>query len=381
MHSTDLEGRVVKKYPVTISTGFALFSMFFGSGNLVFPLLVGKESGGHYLLASLGIILTGVLIPFLGVFAMVLYRGDLEKFFSCFGKKGALFFSLLALSLMGPFGVLARCLTVAHGTIALLLPGASLALTNSLLCALIYFITIRKNRILSILGLYLTPLLLLSIVLIIVSACLHEKIASPVEGGKLLAFNYGFFQGYQTMDLLASFFFSGFIISQLCNRLQEAEYVKVFFNSALVGATLLSSVYSALVLLGWIYTPLLEKAPPQEMLGMIAIKSMRAMAIPCVGLTLFACLTTAVVLTSLFSDFFRRRLYSTTQSRSLFLTLSIGFVVSLLDFEGIAGFIAPLLEIVYPALIVLTLCNTVRREAKPSHWPFTLTLLATYLYR
>ncbi|MBA2728840.1 MAG: branched-chain amino acid transport system II carrier protein, partial [Parachlamydiaceae bacterium] len=38
------------------TTGFALFSMFFGSGNLVFPITVGQESQGHYLLAALGIV-------------------------------------------------------------------------------------------------------------------------------------------------------------------------------------------------------------------------------------------------------------------------------------------------------------------------------------
>lgn len=88
-----------------VSTGFALFSMFFGSGNLVFPITVDQESEGHYLLAALGILFTGVVVPFLGVLGMMLYKGDIYSFFSCFGKKGTFLFSFLALALMGPFGV------------------------------------------------------------------------------------------------------------------------------------------------------------------------------------------------------------------------------------------------------------------------------------
>lgn len=124
---------------LVVSTGFALFSMFFGSGNLVFPITVGQESEGHYLLAAFGILFTGVVVPFLGVLGMMLYKGDIYSFFSCFGKKGTFLFSFLALALMGPFGVLARCLTVAHGALLLLLPNASLPLTSLLLCFVIYF--------------------------------------------------------------------------------------------------------------------------------------------------------------------------------------------------------------------------------------------------
>jgi len=67
---------------LVVSVGFALFSMFFGSGNLVFPLQVGVESGGHYVLASLGVLLTCVIFPLLGMLGMMLYRGDVGAFFA-----------------------------------------------------------------------------------------------------------------------------------------------------------------------------------------------------------------------------------------------------------------------------------------------------------
>lgn len=368
-----------------VSTGFALFSMFFGSGNLVFPITVGQESEGHYLLAALGILFTGVVVPFLGVLGMMLYKGDIYSFFNCFGKKGAFLFSFLALALMGPFGVFARCLTVAHGALLLLLPNASLPLTSLLMCIVIYFLTVNKNKIVTTLGTVLTPFLLLAIAMIAFFGLNQGTLPKITTSNGWNALKNGFFQGYQTMDLLAAFFFSQFVIKHLHSKLSsndgESSLLKHFYKSSLIGAGILSSVYFALVLLGWIYSPLLTHTPPQEMLGVIAIESLGTIAAPCVCLAvLFACLTTAIVLASLFADFLRSEVTKEKigNKQALLISLGIGFIVSTFDFAGIARFLSPILEAVYPALIALTLVNIANKffGVKSSHWPFTLTLAA-----
>ena len=200
----------MKNLLLVISTGFALFSMFFGSGNLVFPITVGCESAGHYFAATGGILFTGVIVPFLGVLGMMLYQADIAQFFRYFGKKGIFIFSFAALALMGPFGVLARCLTVAHGALLLLVPNASLIVTSLLLSIAIYLLAANKNRIVTVLGTFLTPFLLVAIALIGVFGLSQEPMAvsqsDPAAAWQAL--RNGFFQGYQTMDLLAAFFFS-----------------------------------------------------------------------------------------------------------------------------------------------------------------------------
>lgn len=371
---------------LVVSTGFALFSMFFGSGNLVFPITVGQESEGHYLLAALGILFTGVIVPFLGVLGMMLFKGDIYSFFSCFGRKGTFIFSFLALALMGPFGVLARCLTVAHGALLLLFPNASLPLTSFILCIVIYFLAVNKNKIVTTLGTVLTPFLLLAIAMIAFFGLSQGALPeSTTSSNGWDALKNGFFQGYQTMDLLAAFFFSQFVIKHLHGKLSpndgETSLLKHFYKSSLIGAGILSSVYFVLVLLGWIYSPLLTHTPPQEMLGMIAIASLGTIAAPCVCLAvLFACLTTAIVLASLFADFLRSEVTKEKigSKQALLITLGIGFAVSTFDFAGIARFLGPVLETIYPALIALTLVNITNKffGLKPSHWPFTLTLAA-----
>ncbi|MBM3198202.1 MAG: hypothetical protein FJZ58_02975 [Chlamydiae bacterium] len=375
----------MKKIFLVCSVGFALFSMFFGSGNLVFPLVVGKESGGHALLAALGIILTGVVVPFLGVFGMMLYGGDLKKFFHCMGKTGTFIFSLLALGLMGPFGVLARCFTVAHGAVQTIAPTIPLLVTSAVFCLAIYFVTVNKNKIVPALGSILTPILLASIAAIAFFA-FKEAFGATVEVNNLLvsqegrwaSFANGFVQGYQTMDLLAAFFFSTFVIQHLR---ETKEGTSLFLRSALLGGGVLSCVYMILVLLGGFYAPTLAAVHPQEMLGRIAIQTLGPLGAPCLCVAVvLACFTTAVVLASLFADFLHKEVFKekTHHRYPLMITLLIGLVISSFGFSGIARYLGPLVELIYPALIMLTLGNIAHKfwGIRNSHWPVTLTLAA-----
>jgi LIVCS family branched-chain amino acid:cation transporter len=376
---------IMKTKWLVLSTGFALFSMFFGSGNLVFPITVGQESGGHYLLSAFGIIFTGVLVPSLGVFGVMLYKGNIDQFFSSFGKKGVFLFSFLALALMGPFGVLARCLTVAHGALLLLVPNVSLELTSALLCLTIFVLTLNRSKIVTILGSILTPFLLISIASISFFGLSQGELSSTSEVTQWSALKNGFFQGYQTMDLLAAFFFSKFVIGHLYSNPKTASdetlLHKVFLKASMIGGGILSIIYYALVLLGWNYSPILLNQPPQEMLGIIAMASLGSYAAPCVCVAvIFACMTTAIILTSLFADFIRTEVSQNKlgNAPALLITLAISFFVSTLDFAGIAKFLGPILEMVYPALIALTLFNIANKYwgVKSTHWPFTVTLVA-----
>jgi LIVCS family branched-chain amino acid:cation transporter len=378
----------MNKKSFALTTGFALFSMFFGSGNLVFPIAVGQVHANASLYAALGIILTGVLVPFLGVYGMSLFHGSTTRFFSSLGKHGPFWFSLLALSLMGPFGVMARCLTVAHGSIQLLLPEAGLVPTSLGLCAVIYACTSHKTRIVQLLGSYLTPVLLLSILGLTYMGLIHAP-AQLSTDFSWSALKEGFLKGYQTMDLLAAFFFSKFIIQHLDtlfpgekHRLQKQ---RTLFMASCLGAGLLAVVYLFMVLLGSIFSESLAAVPAEEMIGKIALMTLGQYAGPllCV-LVVLACLTTAIVLTSLFAHFVNEKIfhYKLGESNSLILTLLIGFLVSTLDFAGIAAFIGPILEFSYPALIVLTLVNIAHKKWQTplSHWPATITLLTRFFY-
>jgi branched-chain amino acid:cation transporter, LIVCS family len=370
---------------IIVSTGFAMFSMFFGSGNLVFPITVGKESEGHFLLAALGIILTGVVMPFLGAIAMMLYNGDSKRFFGTMGKSATFWFPFLSLSLMGPFGVLARCITVAHGSFRILIPETSLWAFSLIFCLLVFLITLRKNTIIPLLGSYLTPLLLLLLAGITFFGLTSATFPSSLANGQMKALTNGFIQGYQTMDLLAAFFFSSFVIQHLAKyvisgKKEETPTPIIFVKSSLVGGSILAIVYLALVILGNLYSIELTHTAPTEMLGIIAQKVLGQWAAPVVCATIFlACLTTAVVLATLFADFLKIEISQKklTAWQALAITLVIAFFVSTLEFSGIAKFLGPILETIYPALITLTIVNMANQlwGTPMLRWPVAATFL------
>lgn len=372
-----------------VSVGFALFSMFFGSGNLVFPLTVGMESAGHFELAALGIFLTGVVMPFVGVLAMILFKGDSREFFGVMGKPATFWFPLIALSLMGPFGVLARCITVAHGSFGLLFPEVSLILFSLIFCAVIFLTTLNKTKIVSLLGTVLTPFLLLALTVIVFFGVWHGQPSEVVSGQEWKAFQNGFFQGYQTLDLLAAFFFSTFVIKHLKEGLQgegenaQGQMLRMFFKAALVGAGLLTLVYGGLVFLGSTYAVDLQDIPPQEMFGTVANKVLGVWSAPIVCLAVvLACFTTAMVLASLFADFLRDEVTDKKMPAGLamLVTLAIAFSVSTLEFAGIARFLAPILETLYPAMILLTVLNICSKlwNWKARRWPIVLAFVAKF---
>ena len=269
---------------------------------------------------------------------------------------------------MGPFGVLARCLTVVHGAVQLLVPSASLLITSIVLSIAVYLFTVNKSKIISILGIWLTPALLLSIGAVAYFGLKSGFSTETIGSQSWEVFKNGFFQGYQTMDLLAAFFFSTFVIQQLKGTSKdESSMLKVFLKSSVLGAGILSLVYVALVTLGWAYAPQLAGVAPQEMLGQIALNALGSFAAPCVCIVvILACLTTAIALTSLFADFLRTEVSRNKigHKTSLIVTLAIGILVSTLQFSGIAKFLGPLLEMAYPALIALTIVNIVLKLRK-----------------
>lgn len=371
----------MKRYSLIISTGFAMFSMFFGSGNLVFPILVGKESEGHFLLAALGIVLTGVLVPFMGVGAMMLYKGDNRSFFGSLGKLAKFWLPFIILGLMGPFGVLARCITVAHGSFKLLFPSLTLPLFSVLFCLLTFFITTNKSKIVPVLGKWLTPFLLVSLFAIAGFGYYYSAPVQIESGDWQKAFSNGIFQGYQTMDLLAGFFFSTFVIRHLETHSDGSSMTRQFIKSSLIGGGLLSVVYLLLVYLGSAYGTTLNGVAPQEMLGLIAQQALGSYSAPivCTAVVL-ACFTTAVVLATLFAEFLENEVSQKKLSPlwAMAITLGIAFLVSTLDFAGIARFLGPILEAIYPALIVMTVLNVCTKiwGTKERRWPIALTLAA-----
>ena len=240
----------------------------------------------------------------------------------------------------------------------------------------------------SVLGSFLTPFLLISLTAIFCCGFFFGSMPDTLAGSAFDSFQNGFLNGYQTMDLLAAFFFSTVIIQHMNEKNKtfagEAVAFKSFLQATFIGGALLSLVYFALVFLGATYSQQLVGVPPQALLGVVAKEAMGAGSAPVVCMAIvLACFTTAVVLTTLFADFFKEKITNNRApgALSVALTLGIAFFVSTLNFSGIASFLGPIVEAVYPALIVLTIVNIASElwGTKQHKWPVFATLAAKLL--
>jgi LIVCS family branched-chain amino acid:cation transporter len=364
-------------YKTVLTAGFAMFSMFFGSGNLVFPLLVGKESLHQYPLAIVGFIATAVFVPFLGLIGMVLFDGNYRSYFDKLGKIPAFLLIAIILMLIGPFGVVPRCVTVAYGGFNLLFPSLPFMVFSLLFCGLIIACIWTKSRIIDIIGLFLTPFKLGGIVILIVFGLWFAGTADQGEASSSGVFTEALFKGYQTMDLMAAFFFSSAIVYYLRSHLSGQDdnktLVKMSIGASFMGALLLTVVYIGFISLGAKYAPYLQEAQPEHLLVAIGGHALGYFARPIIAIILaVGCLATAVILSTLFVDFLQNDVSKERLGRpqAIFITMAITFAVSLLGFSKLMVILSTILDVAYPALIALAVMNIL---AKVTPTPYNYT--------
>ena len=367
-----------------------MFAMFFGSGNLVFPLALGAQCLDQAAAGTVGLLLTAVAVPFLGLIGITLYHGDREHFFGRIGRIPALILSLIILSLMGPFGVAARCIIVAYGGLELILPDVNFDLFSITFCLVTFILVWNYHRIVPIIGRVLTPWLLVGIFVLTCVGLWKAPTAPMGELSNLTAFLKGLKQGYQTMDLLAAFFFSAATIYYLKTHLEDKHDTKTLLKLSLatsfVGAGLLALVYIGFVQLGASYANQLANIHPEGALVAIAEYTLGPLAVPIASATIMlACLTTTAILVSLFAEFLNHTLTNDYLGRhpAIGITLFITYCTSRLGFTALSVYLDLALQIAYPALIALVLANILAIFApiRISKWAFWVTLAISLIFR
>jgi LIVCS family branched-chain amino acid:cation transporter len=204
-------------------------------------------------------------------------------------------------------------------------------------------------------------------------------------------FLHGLREGYNTMDLLAAFFFSSIILNILRLRLGEERkdaksYLKTAFHASIVGVILLASIYIGFSYLAAIHGSDLATISKDALLANIAMRIVGPHAGPLVCLTIgLACLTTAIALISAFTDFVQKEIFEGKIAYEIVLIGALGltFFVSTFEFTGISAFLGPILEICYPGLILLTFLNIAYRikNFRPIKTPVFLTFaVSAFLY-
>lgn len=240
----------------TIFVSSMLFGMFFGAGNLIFPVSMGQLAGSNMWYAVAGFLITGVGLPLLGVAALGISRKDgLLEVSSCIGKRYGIFFTCALYLTIGPFFAIPRCATVAFSVgIESMLPSTdysvALAVFSVLFFAITLFFSLRPGKILVWIGKILNPLFLCFLAILIVRALIVPMgtISEVIPTGEYAsgAFFTGLLEGYNTMDALAGLAF-GIIVVNVIRGLDVTEPGAIAKNT--VKAGVFSSILMAVIYL------------------------------------------------------------------------------------------------------------------------------------
>lgn len=348
-----------------------LFGLFFGAGNLIFPIHMGQMAGANVWVSVLGFLVTGVGLPLLGVAALGISRSTgLFDLSSKAGKPYGLFFTCLLYLTIGPFFAIPRCATTSF-TVGLeqILPNNGRERLYLFLFTLAFFATalifsLFPGKILTVVGKILNPCFLLFLgVLVAVSLISPSAAVSDVapQGDYVSKpFFTGFLDGYNTMDALAGLAF-GIIVVRVISGLGVKEPGAIASNtvrSGIFSCLLMALIYVAVAVVGAQSRGIFETSEN----GGIAFAQIAQHYLGYAGLFVLAatvtlaCLKTSVGLITSCAETFSGIFKKGPSYRVWAIIFSaVSFLFANLGLNSIITYSLPVLMFLYPLAIVLIL--------------------------
>ena len=341
-----------------IVVGFALFSMFFGAGNVIFPPYLGMESGPQWLLGFSAYFIADIGLALLGVFAL-LRVGSSEAVTLRLGKIPAELLMCAIILCIGPMVAIPRTsATTFEMAITPNIPGVSPVLFSVLFFALILALCIKESAVVDIVGKVLTPLLLVGLFAIIIKGIvtpLGEIAALPQIANAAVT---GIKAGYQTMDALAALPFGIIVLQSVTAKGYDSgrKQFRVVGGAAVLAGVLLLCVYMGLAYLGATVSAQYTSDIGRAQLIMALVEALMGK----VGVILFgvvvglACVTTAIALTSSAAAYFAELCRGKVSYKVFVIAICVfSAVVSNLGLDRIVAVAAPVLDVIYPPTLVL----------------------------
>ena len=361
--------------------GLALFAMFFGAGNLIFPPFLGLESGWEWPLGLACFVFVDVVISCIGVVAINRAGGSILAIEGALGKRAALILNTAAILCTGVIIASPRtAATTYEMSIAPLLGDWVGLLPFSLLFfAVVLLFTLRPTRIVEIVGKVLTPVLVAGIV-IMVAAGIVSPLGPVVAPESVTVVADGISAGYQTMDILAVVGFA-IIVQESVRAAGYADgrsQLAVTARASLVACVLLTLVYGGLTYLGATAATVVPHEVNQAVLiTAITEQLMGQGGLIVLGVVVgFACLTTAVGLVGATAAYIERISDRRIGYRTaLIAVVVIALVICNLGLTNIISLAAPVLSVICPPFMITVVVLLFRKRIR-STWTFKGAALA-----
>ena len=363
--------------------GFALFSLFFGAGNLILPPTLGLKSGEDWWIVVLGFIITAIAIPILAIFAHAKLQGTLYDF----GKKVSPIFStifcfliyIIAVAIPSP-----RTAAVTHEMAVQPFFDTPPIVTSIIYFVLVFVFAINRSRIIGLIGKFLTPIIVL-ILLIIIGIAFFTSPGNVQPSTFKNPLVKGIIEGYQTFDAIAGVVVGAVIIISLdysSHTTFTARRALIRKAGFIAGFGLLL-IYGGLILSGSLFSSTFaENASRIEVLSGLSTQTLGNLGTTFLSvLVALACFTTAVGIVTGTADYIQgifknsKRAYLITAA----ICAAIGIVVGSYNVGFIIDVAVPALMFVYPITIALILLNVVPGKFA-SKLVFRGVILVTFIF-
>lgn len=360
--STTSTSKRPKTTGTVVAVGLMLFSMFFGAGNLIFPPMLGVESGEHFTPAMIGFLLTGVLMPVLTVIAIAISGTGVRDLASRAGAMFGLIFSIVAYLSIGALYAVPRAAAIGYelGIESTFdLTGGWWRLAGTFAFFLVcYLLTLWPGKVVDTLGKALTPvlLILLAVLAVIGLQKLHDPSIPATEAYSSNPLVNGISQGYFTMDSIGALAFALIVVSSFSQKgeTDHKRIVKLSGIAAFTAGFFLMMVYLGLGLVG-------ARMPDKETYsdGAAILSSAAHLTMGETGeivfslIVLLACITTVVGLTAATSTFFHELVPAISYRWWATILTLVGLAIANLGLEKILSVSGPVIGLIYPPAIVL----------------------------
>ena len=371
-----------KKIIDIIICGFALFAIFFGAGNLIFPPYLGVISGNNWGIANIAFLLSDPLLPILGVIVTALLGGQATDLGKRVSKHFSIIIGAISIILIGPLFAVPRTGATTHEIfVQSFVPSAPQWITSLIFFGLTLYIAIHSHTVIDAIGKYLTPILLFILLLVFIAAVVQPNAGFQTTTSAGL-FSQSFKEGYQTMDALGAALMAGVVISDLTRRgyTEKKEQHQMMFGVGIVSFILLALVYSSLTYAGatvsTVYDSTIQR--PALLIGLIE-QLLGSFGKVAMGIAVsFACLTTSVGLITTCGHYFSTLTNGKLEYKKIVVvSVVLSFLLSLLGVDALLQLAVPVLSAIYPMVIALIFLSIFDRYIV-YNWTYTGAVVGAF---
>lgn len=343
--------------------GFALFSLFFGAGNLILPPSLGVKSGGDWWIVVFGFVLTAVTIPILAIFAHAKLQGTLYDF----GKKVSPVFSTVYCFLIYCIAVgipSPRTAAVTHEMTVQPFFETEPIFTSIIYFLLVFIFAINRSRVIGLIGKFLTPIIVV-ILLIIIGIAFFGAPETVTPTTFTMPFIDGILEGYQTFDAIGGVVVGAVIIISLNYSSHQSfeSRRKLIRKAGVIAGTGLFLIYGGLIFSGSLFSSTFaENASRTTILTELSSQTLGDLGTTFLSiLVALACFTTAVGIVTGTADYIKGICNNSQKAYIITAAIAsvIGIIVGSYQVDFIITLAVPSLMFLYPITIVLILLNIV----------------------